>query len=73
MRDRSWTQIYTPSSKIKTPITAPRNDVLSLVRHHGKLLDLSLPLRYSGVPNNGKLELVPVDKPRSDGELRGRH
>ena len=43
--------------------------LLSVARHHGKLCDLSLPLRYSGIPNNGKLELVAVDKPRSDGEL----
>lgn len=39
------------------------------VRYHGKLLDLSLPLRYSGVPNNGKLELVTAAQQRTECEL----
>jgi hypothetical protein len=34
------------------------------------LLDLSLPLRFSGIPNNGKVELVEAARPRSDdGEV----
>lgn len=41
-------------------------------RYHGKLLDLSLPLRYSGVPNNGKLELVTAARQRTEGELIDR-
>ncbi|CAI7990501.1 Tether containing UBX domain for GLUT4 [Geodia barretti] len=43
---------------------------LYTIKHHGKLLDLSLSLRFSGIPNNGKVELVVASRPRSDdGEV----
>ena len=40
----------------------------SLIRQGRKFLDLSLIFRFSGLPNNAKLELVESDRPRSSGD-----
>lgn len=50
------------------PVDYSHTVSLFLHRHHNKRLDLSLPLRYSSVPNNGKLELVKTETPRSSSE-----
>lgn len=39
------------------------------IKHHRNVLDTSILLRFSGLPNNAQLELVPAMKIRSEGTL----
>ena len=38
-------------------------------RHHKKILDLNTLFRYTNLPQNAKLEMVPMEKPRTEGML----
>lgn len=39
------------------------------LKHHNKILDTSAIFRFSGLPNNAQLELVPAKKVRSESEI----
>lgn len=39
------------------------------LKHHRNVLDTSVPLRFSGLPNNALVEMVPITKLRSEGDL----
>lgn len=39
------------------------------LRHHRTVLDVSTPLRFTGLPNNATLEMIPLCKARSESEL----
>lgn len=39
------------------------------LKHHKRIVDLSTPFRFSGLPNNGQLEMVDAQKKRQDAEV----
>lgn len=39
------------------------------LKHHKRILDLSLMFRFSGLPNNAQLEMVEATKKRSDQDI----
>jgi tether containing UBX domain for GLUT4 len=39
------------------------------LKHHNKLLDLSMMFRFAGLPNNSNLEMVEVENKRVEGDL----
>lgn len=39
------------------------------LKHHRNVLDTSIPIRFSGLPNNALVEMIPISKLRSEGEL----
>lgn len=42
------------------------NYMLHYFRHHNKLLDLNSLFRYTNLPQNAKMEMVPTEKPRTE-------
>lgn len=43
--------------------------ISSLSRHHNKVVDLSMQIRYSGLPNNAALEMYPAVKKRTESNV----
>lgn len=39
------------------------------IKHHNKVMDTSLTVRFSGLPNNAQLELAPTTKIRKESEI----
>ena len=42
----------------------------NVCRHHNKLLDLNTLFRYTNLPQNAKLEMVPTEKARTESNAR---
>lgn len=39
------------------------------LKHHKRIIDLTISFRFSGLPNNAQLEMVPAPKKRQDSEV----
>lgn len=39
------------------------------LKHHKRIVDLTTPYRFSGLPNNGQLEMVDAQKKRQDSDV----
>lgn len=39
------------------------------LKHHKRIVDLTTPFRFAGLPNNGQLEMVEAQKKRQDSDV----
>lgn len=77
--------VLTPNARRQTVKVTPNTTLLKVleeacvkhgfkpeeydIKHYSKIMDLMVPIRFSGLPNNALLEMVPVKKRRQEAHV----
>lgn len=77
--------VLTPNARRQTVKVTPNTTLLKVleeackkhgfnpedydIKHYNKVMDLTIPIRFSGLPNNAMLEMVPVKKRRQEAHV----